>query len=61
MPLTSVSSRPVESPQIVVHIDRDALLRYDLDMGDVQDYIETSLGGHVATELWEGQRRFSNT
>jgi cobalt-zinc-cadmium resistance protein CzcA len=50
-----------ESPQIVVHIDRDALPRYDLDMGDVQDYIETSLGGHVATELWEGQRRFNVT
>ena len=50
-----------ESPQIVVHIDRDALPRYDLDMGDVQDYIETSLGGHVATELWEGQRRFDVT
>jgi cobalt-zinc-cadmium resistance protein CzcA len=30
-------------------------------MGDVQDYIETSLGGHVATELWEGQRRFDVT
>ncbi|HET8937662.1 MAG TPA: CusA/CzcA family heavy metal efflux RND transporter [Polyangiales bacterium] len=50
-----------ESPQIVVHLDRDALARYDLDMGDVQDYIETSLGGHVATELWEGQRRFDVT
>jgi cobalt-zinc-cadmium resistance protein CzcA len=50
-----------ESPQIVVHLDRDALPRYDLDMGDVQDYIETSLGGHVATELWEGQRRFDVT
>ncbi|MEY4579687.1 MAG: hypothetical protein RL701_4390 [Pseudomonadota bacterium] len=50
-----------ESPQIVVHIDRDALPRYDLDMGDVQDYIETSLGGHVATELWEGQWRFDVT
>jgi cobalt-zinc-cadmium resistance protein CzcA len=50
-----------ESPQIVVHLDRDALPRYDLDMGDVQDYLETSLGGHVATELWEGQRRFDVT
>ncbi len=50
-----------ESPQIVVHLDRNALARYDLDMGDVQDYVETSLGGHVATELWEGQRRFDVT
>jgi cobalt-zinc-cadmium resistance protein CzcA len=50
-----------ESPQVVVHLNRAALPRYDLDMGDVQDYIETSLGGHVATELWEGQRRFDVT
>ncbi len=50
-----------ESPQIVVRLDRQALARYDLDMGDVQDYVETSLGGHVATELWEGQRRFDVT
>jgi cobalt-zinc-cadmium resistance protein CzcA len=50
-----------ESPQIVVRLDREALARYDLDMGDVQDYVETSLGGHVATELWEGQRRFDVT
>ncbi|HEX2678629.1 MAG TPA: efflux RND transporter permease subunit, partial [Polyangiales bacterium] len=50
-----------ESPQIVVHLRRDALARYDLDMGTVQDYVETSLGGHVATELWEGQRRFDVT
>ncbi|MFO0567401.1 MAG: CusA/CzcA family heavy metal efflux RND transporter [Polyangiaceae bacterium] len=50
-----------ESPQIVVKLDRQALARYDLDMGQVQDYVETSLGGHVATELWEGQRRFDVT
>jgi cobalt-zinc-cadmium resistance protein CzcA len=50
-----------ESPQVVVHLNRAALPRYDLDVGDVQDYIETSLGGHVATELWEGQRRFDVT
>ncbi|MET0384453.1 MAG: CusA/CzcA family heavy metal efflux RND transporter, partial [Polyangiales bacterium] len=50
-----------ESPQVVVHLNRAALPRYDLDVGDVQAYIETSLGGHVATELWEGQRRFDVT
>jgi heavy metal efflux system protein len=50
-----------ESPQVVVHPRRSALPRYDLDMGDVQDYIETSLGGHAANELWDGQRRFDVT
>lgn len=38
-----------------------ALARYDLDLGDVQDYIETAMGGHVASELWEGERRFDVT
>jgi heavy metal efflux system protein len=50
-----------ESPQVVVHPKRSALPRYDLDMGEVQEYIETSLGGHAANELWDGQRRFDVT
>jgi heavy metal efflux system protein len=50
-----------EMPQLVVKIDRPALARYDLDMGEVQDYVETAMGGHVASELWEGQRRFDVT
>ena len=44
-----------------VKLDREALARYDLDLGDVQDYIETAMGGHVASELWEGERRFDVT
>ncbi len=46
------------TPSISVRLDRDALARYDLDMADVQDYVETALGGHVATELWEGEKKF---
>jgi cobalt-zinc-cadmium resistance protein CzcA len=49
------------SPQVAVRLDRDALARYDLDLGDVQDYIETAMGGHVASEMWEGERRFDVT
>lgn len=50
-----------EAPQLAVKLDRDALARYDLDLGDVQDYIETAMGGHVASELWEGEKRFDVT
>jgi len=46
------------TPSISVRLDRDALARYDLDMADVQDYVETALGGHVATQLWEGEKKF---
>src|SRR5437762_7189843 len=50
-----------EMPQVAVKIDRAALARFDLDLGDVQDYIETAMGGHVASEIWEGERRFDVT
>jgi heavy metal efflux system protein len=50
-----------ETPQIAVHLDRQALARYDLDLADVQDYLETAMGGHVASELWEGEKRFDVT
>ncbi|HYQ17546.1 MAG TPA: CusA/CzcA family heavy metal efflux RND transporter [Polyangiaceae bacterium] len=49
------------SPQISVKLDRKALSRFNLDLGDVQDYVETAMGGHVASELWEGERRFDVT
>ena len=50
-----------EMPQIAVNLDRPALARYDLDLADVQDYVETAMGGHVASELWEGEKRFDVT
>jgi cobalt-zinc-cadmium resistance protein CzcA len=50
-----------ETPQLAVHIDRDALARFDLDLGDVQNYVETAMGGHVASEIWDGERRFDVT
>ncbi len=50
-----------ELPQIAVRLDRQALARYDLDLADVQDYLETAMGGHVASELWEGEKRFDVT
>ncbi|HEX7670872.1 MAG TPA: CusA/CzcA family heavy metal efflux RND transporter [Polyangiaceae bacterium] len=50
-----------ESPEMAIKIDRDALARYDLDLDDVQDYIETAMAGHVASEFWEGEKRFDVT
>jgi cobalt-zinc-cadmium resistance protein CzcA len=50
-----------EMPQLSVRLDRPALARYDLDLADVQDYLETGMAGHVASELWEGEKRFDVT
>ncbi len=50
-----------EMPQLSVRLDREALAQYDLDLADVQDYLETAMAGHVASELWEGEKRFDVT
>ncbi len=42
-----------------ITIDRHALSRYGLNASDVHDVIETAIGGKVATEIYEGERRFS--
>ena len=45
-------------PQLRIDIDRARAARYGLNVADVEDVIETALGGRTATELWEGERRF---
>ncbi len=45
-------------PQLQIDIDRAAAARYGLNVADIQDVIETALGGKAATQLWEGERRF---
>jgi cobalt-zinc-cadmium resistance protein CzcA len=51
--------RAGEVPYSVIEIDRARAGRYGLNIGDIQDVIETGLGGKPATELWEGERHFS--
>lgn len=51
--------RDGDLPQYRLEIDRAAAARYGLNVGDVQDVIETVLAGKAATELWEGERHFS--
>ena len=51
--------RDGELPQQVIDIDRDAAARYGINIGDIQDTVETALAGKATTELWEGERHFS--
>jgi cobalt-zinc-cadmium resistance protein CzcA len=44
-------------PQLLIEIDRDAIARYGLRIGDVDDVIQAAIGGEVATVMWEGERR----
>lgn len=47
-----------ELPQIQVKVERARAARYGLNVADVQDVIETALGGKQVTSLWEGEQRF---
>jgi Cu(I)/Ag(I) efflux system membrane protein CusA/SilA len=40
-------------------VDRDAIARYGLTVGDVQDVIETALGGMVVSQTVEGRERYA--
>jgi len=42
-----------------IKIDRDKIARYGINVGDVQDVIETAIGSRKAGEVFEGQKRFA--
>jgi cobalt-zinc-cadmium resistance protein CzcA len=42
-----------------IEIDRQAIARVGMNVADVQDIIETAVGGKKATEIFEGERRFA--
>ncbi len=42
-----------------IEIDRKAIARQGLNVADVHDVIETAIGGRVATQIYEGERRFN--
>ena len=42
-----------------IGIDRQAIARAGLNVSDVHEVIEMAIGGKVATEIYEGERRFS--
>jgi cobalt-zinc-cadmium resistance protein CzcA len=48
----------IGQPQVQITIDRTAIARYGLAISDVQQIIETALGGSVATQVLEGERTF---
>ena len=51
--------RQGDLPQLLIDIDRDRASRLGLNIGDIQDVVETALAGKATTSLWEGEKRFS--
>src|SRR6185369_889230 len=45
-------------PQLQIEVDRERAARYGINVADVDDVIETALGGRPATQVWEGERRY---
>ncbi|MDP1558061.1 MAG: CusA/CzcA family heavy metal efflux RND transporter [Nitrosomonas sp.] len=44
---------------LVIDIDRNAIARHGLNVADVNELIETAIGGKEITSVFEGERRFS--
>ena len=45
--------------QVQVVVDRKAIARHKINLADINDMIETAVGGKVATTIVEGQKRFA--
>jgi cobalt-zinc-cadmium resistance protein CzcA len=45
-------------PMLEIEIDRQALARYGLAQDEVQEVVRTAIGGSVAGQIFEGDRRF---
>ena len=52
------ADRIVGKPYLEIDIDRDAIARYGLSIEDVQQTIETAVGGMQITSTVEGRQRF---
>ncbi len=45
-------------PQLQIRVDRSKIARYGINVADVNQIIETAIGGKSAGEVFEGERRF---
>jgi len=52
------SEQVTGQPQLQVAIDRAAIARYGINVDNVQEAIETAIGGEAAGQVFEGIRRF---
>ncbi len=57
--LSTLAERTMGGNYIQFNIDRDAIARYGLTVGDVQDVLEVALGGMPLTTTVEGLERYA--
>ena len=58
-PQTVVAERLVGKPYLEIHIDRKAAAEQGLAIKDIQDVIETAIGGKQVTTTVEGRERYA--
>jgi cobalt-zinc-cadmium resistance protein CzcA len=50
--------RIIGQPNLNFIVDRDAAARYGLNVSDVQDAIQTAVGGNAVSQILQGERRY---
>ncbi len=58
-PLTVLADRVVGKPYLEIVIDREAIARYGIQVGKVQEVIAVAVGGKTITTTVEGRERYS--
>jgi len=57
-PATVIADRLVGKPYLEIDIDREAIARHGVSIGQVQDVIEVAIGGRRITTTVEGRERY---
>jgi len=50
--------RVIGQPNLELHVDRRLAARYGINVADVQDAIETAVGGKAVSQVLEGEQRY---
>jgi heavy metal efflux system protein len=50
--------RVLGQPNLNFHVDRQAAARYGINVSDVQDAVQTAVGGNALTQVLQGERRY---
>jgi len=50
--------RVLGQPNLEVHVDREQAARYQINVSDVQDAVETAIGGNALTQVLQGEQRY---
>jgi cobalt-zinc-cadmium resistance protein CzcA len=53
--------RVVGQPNLTITVNRDAAARYNINVTDVQDAVQTAVGGNALTQVLKGEQRYDLT